>query len=459
MANLISMKERTLLIHSEIIKEYPDILEILEQNKNITRDLANSLPDKQKIFIFTLLNQIVKQAINEWKSDPKQVEDRGKDSSNWKRCSLDNQPNRYIFFIINKLNQTVLNIGSECIKEFWYSWKDYFNGKNITQLKQDATRFRLLNELNNKIPGITRTIDQWNNFTENYEIILPKSIEKPYKELGLKASRLYQEYLDEKVDLSCVAQIVDILNERTEIIKLIDEYSSKNINDKFIPKKSIRSWLKNNSLSNVIDMLKEDGRITWGTAHRIMEPEFMKFVVSELNSNIEKLGFSIISIDSSRKGYILEALRRQKIRLFSHHSDLIKFCGWLLFNEEPIYEFTLNNLMKYSITNDQSSLESIIASLGRISSRYHIELEVEHSHVDQNELLIHNILMGEYYFGNLKEIAENYKGLVIDRKSISEEEFIKYIQSITGKRYDKDEIKDIRKVREDLSKERYKRYQ
>jgi hypothetical protein len=117
MANRLQMRDRTLLLHSEVIKQFPEILKIIGENVKITDELISSLSHDNKNFFDNVLNQVLKQAISEWKGDPEKIEDTGPDPSKRKRCSLENNPNRYIFYIVNKLNGTSLNVGSECIND------------------------------------------------------------------------------------------------------------------------------------------------------------------------------------------------------------------------------------------------------------------------------------------------------------------------------------------------------
>lgn len=451
MSKTVKMKERTLLIHSEVIRQYPDILELLEQNKNITKEFISGLPERQKNFFENMLFPTLKIAIDEWEGDPKRVQDKGSDPSKWMRCSLDNVKNRHIFYIENKINKTSLNVGSECIKHFWDSWKYDYKGKNITQLKKEATRNRLLSDLNDVITGIHRIISEWNNIIDNCEIIIPNRIEKPYLELGNKASKILEDYLEEKIDINCSEQLKEILEKQKKLINQIDSYISMNINKKFIATKAIRSWLQNHGQKNVIEMLKNDGRITWGTAHRIEEPLFMKFLVTELNPKMMEIGFKI-DVAHYKNGYILEAVNIDKVQLFAKHSSLIKFCGYLLFDEKPIDEFNLDNLLKCCKVIDKDEMVSVLLILNRIASKYHYDFEIENSNIEGYELTIHSILTAERYIGNMKEIIDKYTGLAVGSKLISEEEFIEFIENIPGKRYSKEEFKDYREMQKGFNR-------
>lgn len=446
MANRLQMRDRTLLLHSEVIKQFPEILQIIEENVKITDELISNLTEDKKNFFDNILNQVLKQAISEWKGDPEKIEDTGPDPSKRKRCSLENNPNRYIFYINNKLNGTSLNVGSECINHFWGSWGSNFEGKTMAQLKRDAGRLRLLSDLNDKIPGIGRIIDRWNLPVSDCEIILPRSLEKPYLDLGKQASIIFENYLCEKEHGDYENQLRNILEQRNILVSEIEEYVLRKSPEKYIPKKEVRSWLRSNRLVQVLDMLIDDGEITWRTAYRIEEPSFMKSIMDEINHGMKDLGLRVVSLDVARRGYVLETIGNDKVQLFSKHHDLIFYCGWLLFSEKPIEEFSRANTIQRCKLNSEADIDAVLRGLKYITSKF--EIELEDADYESEEVAIFDNKTGKYVLSNFKELTEEFKGLVIGAKDKTDADLKKYIENIPGKRYSKVELEDLRRMRE-----------
>lgn len=449
MEKLLLMKERALLLYSEVIKQFPDILEIIQDNKDITDKFVKTLPKDKQNFFNNMLKQVLKQAISEWKGNPKKIEDMGPNKNNWKNCSLDNVPNKMIFYIFNKINGTELNVGSECIKHFWTSWSSDYNGKSIQQLLKDASQVRLMNDLNEAIPGVFRTIDNWNSIINNCEIIIPQRLEDPYTDLGKKASEILNDYLNEKVDLDYIQQLKSILKEQKKLIQGIEEYIQEKSSEKHIPKREVRTWLKIQGQSKVIDMLKKDGYITWGTAHRIGEPTFLKSLIPDLNNGLKDLGFKISDIDKRRSGYILDSLN-ERIKIFSKHNELIMFCGWLAFNEKPIDNFTLENLLTHCSLNENADVQYILDSI-----KYNYRINYDDVDFEYNEVFIYDKSTGKYVQDKAAQFANRFKGLIFGAKDITVNQLEDYIRKLPGVRYTKDEISQLQHQRHVFNKEKY----
>ena len=451
MATRLPMRDRTLLLNSEIIKQFPEIKRIIEETVKISDEFVSNLPEDKKNFFDNVLNKVLKEAISEWKGDPEKIEDTGPDRSKRKRCSLENNPNRYIFYINNKLNGTSLNVGSECINHFWESLSSNYEGKTIAQLKRDAGKIRLLSDLNDKIPGISRIIDSWNLPVSDCEVILPRFLEKPYLDLEKKASRLFDDYLNGKEECNYAEELKLILENQRELICGIEQYTLEKSSNKFVPKKEVRIWLNNQGLTKVIDKLKDDGIIKWPTAHRIAESSFMNSLIPTLNTKgIMNLDLKIISADERRSGYIVEATK-SKMNLFIKHKDLIFDFGWLIFDdEEPLEELSLESLLKYCSINDKKDILNFLDFM-----TYRHGISFEEVDLESNEVFVFDEYVGKYVSTKPLQLANKFKGLVIGAKDITSKEFLNYIKNLPGSRYSKSELEELRLNRWEFNIEKF----
>lgn len=450
---LLMMKEHNLLLQSEVIKQYPEILKVLEENDVISDELVICLPDKHRNFFDNILKQVLKQAIAEWKGDKRYPsEDVGEDKENWTRCSLDNQPNRYIFYIFNQLNGKSLNVGSDCIHHFFDGKLD---GKSVMQLKNEATRIKRLNDLNEKIPGLEKIINNWKTIIDNSPIIITKHIETPYIDLGNKAFNLLNEYLsgkDQYTDFE--EEFRKILTQREPIIREIETYIKGNLNKKFIPTREILLWLKNKGEGKVIETLKKDGIINWGTSHRIEEPGFMNSILPDLNNGLENIGFFASEVDTKRNGYIIRPKKKHQIILFSKHKDLIFNFGWIVFNEEPIEKLTVESILKYCNLYNEEAIYAVIRELENLTYKGEIKIKVELTDFEYNEIFIETT-SGNYVLLNLKETVERFKGVVVDITKFSLKDMVNHVNNTTTKRYSKSELKELRRTREEYNLRQY----
>lgn len=449
----ILMRERRLILDSEIINDYPDIKAILEENKRINQDFINKLPQKHKIFFKNILPFVLKEATNEWKGDEEKniCEDMGPDRSKWKRCSLDNRHNRYIFYIVNTLNGKRLNVGSCCIKQFW---EGELEGKTIKQMIEERKRLRLLSALDERFPDIARTINNWGAMLENFAVIIPYSFETPYLELGKDAKETIEHYLGGNHDgeHKLVERLDKIFHDQKVLLRNIQDHVAKVANDKFAPTKNIRVWLRTNpsaTTKEALNQIKKHGLITWSSAWRIEEYNFMQSLISDLNKALRQIGISIINIDRSRKGYILRCRGQKSIKLFAIHRELILDCGWVLFANEESRQLYLENIIKYCTIYEESSINEVIYKLNGVVKNRGIRFG--YPDFDHNEIDLFDEKTKTYMLLNLKKIAEEYKGLVIGCRDKHPKDLEQYISDYKGKRYSKEQLSDLRQSRKEFN--------
>lgn len=452
MKRAILMRERRLMLDSEVIKDYPRIRIILEENSKINQKLIDSLPQDQRDFFKNVLPFVLKEATNEWKGDVERnfCDDMGPDKHKWKRCSLDNRLNRYIFYIVNNLNGKRLNVGSCCIKRFW---DGKVEGKTIKQMMENRNKLKVLSTLEKNYPGITRDLDNWESYIDSFDVIIPYSLETPYLELGKKAKGLIERYLKKSdADLhKLVNEVGEIICEKEGLIDRIKDHVVLVRNNKFAPNKNIRTWLRANSSGTTreaLNEIKKCGLITWKSAWRIQEYSFMKSLIFDLNKTINQLGVTIINVDRSREGYILVARRQKNIKLFARHRDLILDCGWVLFDDEP-KSINLENIIKHCSLYEEKSINEVINKLNGIVKNKGIRFG--YPDFEQNDIDLFDGKTNTYLLCNLKKVAEEFKGLVLGCKNRQPKDIEQYIYNYKGKRYSKEQLRDLRQSRREFN--------
>lgn len=446
------MRERRLLLDSEVIKDYPEIQKVLVENGSINHKLIGTLPQKQRNFFINVFPFVLNVATSEWKRDNGKgvYEDMGPDENNWKRCSLDNTPNRHIFYIVNRVNGNRLNVGSSCILNFW---DGKIEGKPIKKIMEEGRELKLLNILEEKYPGITRTIENWNSYVDGLDVMLPNNLETPYFELGKKVKGLVRDYIKKgDCDLhKLVQEFAVIIREREKHINKIKDYVKKMECNRFAPNENIKNWLRANSSAATREAkneIKKCGLITWKSAWRIREYNFMKSIVPGLNKALERLDMVIAGIDRFREGYILVSKRQKNIKLFAKHGDLVKDCGWVLFGEDP-RPAILEKTIQYCCLYDDNSIYEVVSELN--TALKNKGLKFGHPDFDQNDVDIFNSKTNTYILCDLSGVAEKFKGIVIGCKDIQLKDLEKFVANYKGKRYTKGELRETRQIRRDYN--------
>lgn len=432
-------KDHVLLLNSEVTKDYPWFYQLLIDNEQITEEFAKNLPQNQQLFFENILNHVIKQAVSEWVGDENRpCEDMGTDKKNWKQCSLCGQPNRWIFYIINQLNSIRINVGRECVKHFGIN---VGRGRmTLEQLIKNAKRVSRMAKLNEKYPQLSQIIEGWDQYLDKLPIILPAYLEEPYLKYGEEARQLYEDYLDERRDESVLEEFRIIINNVKPLVKKIDQYIEENANDQYIPTREIGRWLTNKGDKTTLKMLKEDGRIRWRTAHRIEEPTFMKSIVPKLNQLLSSLGLNVEGVDSLQGGYVIQINASPGIRFLCKHKPLILDYGGLLFGQEVDVPLTLNRLVEISRIYDERSLVLIINEISKQIKGTGIALK-DYSY-EFNEIIVVDS-QGKYILANLRDLAEQFKGLAIGLNDKNAQDIALYINKIPGKRYSPSEMRNL----------------
>jgi hypothetical protein len=444
---VVRLKDRTLLINSQVIEDYPWLKKLLKENEIISNDDIALLPLEQQNFFQNMLATVIKQAVGEWKADDVYpTEDLGSDKTNWIRCALCHQPNRYIFYISNKLNSNSLNVGSECVKEFGIDLGH--KGMSADKLIKEAKKLKRMSDINLQFPGISRLINSWSNKLEEQPIIIPTRFESPYFEIGSKIKMLYEGYVERKLDEGIFEDIKRLLDESNELINAIEQYVKENISKKFVPSKNISDWLRRRGDFETIKMLKKNGRITWGTAHRIGEPQFVNSIIPDFNQSLKNINIRIEGADLDKEGYIITYLDFARIRFFCKHKDFVLDFGGLLFGEELIVPFKAETVIAKSRVLEETSKELIVDRIKEITRGAEAHIRNYDSKFD--EITIYEDLSSKYLVASMTAIVEEFKELALGLGDKTVEDFVAYINKLSVKRYTLKEIEDIEKLRREL---------
>ncbi|MCM3767827.1 hypothetical protein [Neobacillus niacini] len=207
MANklFLNQKDRTLLLISEITKDYDWFYQLLRENKRVTEELIEELPKKQKDFIQDILPLVKQNATNEWKESTQPMLDSGENREKWLKCRLCNTPTRYIHYIVNRKTRETINVGSECVKEY------AFNDKDINESRREAIEIRRLILLNESVKGINKIVENWKIDLEKYPVLIPSNLANKYLNIGLELSDLFDHFIKGKFKENTVERILHLV--------------------------------------------------------------------------------------------------------------------------------------------------------------------------------------------------------------------------------------------------------
>lgn len=387
----ISKKERNLLFYSQIeIEESSWLHEFLKQHERVRQEDIYKLPQYQKNFIRDMIGEVLQRASQEWAGDSSQpTDDLGDDKESWTTCSLCGQRNRYMFFIVNRLNHIKLNVGSECIKEFDFDLKAA--GGTVTQLKADMLRTQRKTRLNNTFPRIASIINAWRRGLDLYPVVIPLKLEKSYLDCGTEVTKVYDEYVKKKIGDEAFPKLRSLLQEREQLLREMDSYvATCDQKSPFTATRSIADWLISQGDRQTLQWLKEDGMITHRSVCRIMAPDLMKAVAIQLNPMMIKYLIRVSSHDDT--GYIFSLVNHDNIRLHVRHRDLLMEYGDWLFGKGAI-EITTSAMVVMSKIYGQRSVEHALLTIGKVISYSGYSIEEHDSQYNELDILDENTKM------------------------------------------------------------------
>lgn len=259
--SILSRDEISLLRNSEILKDtdlYGNLYNVLTQLPELKAvtisDLMEYGIDDKGITILTnTKGKLIDNVMQEWYVESKSAEDPDKKV----QCGLCNTPNRYLFYIRNRLSNTQLNVGSSCMKKFseieGYANHKYQLGK-IQRNQQQTARWI---KFHNKFPEAENIIDSANFYFDNLPILLPYKIYYHLEEAVRLLHIIHIQYVkydktpnDLQEDPFVLFE--DTINKYNRLKVKADDFIKKNINKPFVCKRPEIDWMKQNKKDQLL---------------------------------------------------------------------------------------------------------------------------------------------------------------------------------------------------------------
>lgn len=414
----------------------PDLRNFLETAKDLKENQLKKLPPEMQNFYRNLLNRFLMEARDEWRKKKENYCDyRGDNKKDWIHCSLCNEPNKYIFYIVNQYNGNELNVGCECVKNF-----DKVQGE--LQKYRTGKKLAYLVKIEDKFPGIDSQVENWKHDLDNFPFVT-KPLEDSYLKLGERLNKIYNGYLSGKYNFDqTVIEIGKILSEKAQLLSNIDDFITKNKND--IPTRNIMTWLKSRGERDLIERLKKEEKITWQTAFKIEEPDFMKSLIPKLNKVLQNIDVTILKLDPLQSGYVLD-VNGTKSLLFIKYRDIMRDFGWSIFPGELVYmEVTAENIISRSSLYDDNSIDVFLSRLSTKLNNplfriYQYDVEVNQIHFLENNKDIVSV--------DLKPFVEKFKSLIFKTDKQSYTDVIDFVKHLPNKRISIEDFKELKNNR------------
>lgn len=283
--SILSRDEISLLKNSEELKNselYGNLFDILSQIENpeaitLSELISIGLNHNGITILKNNKKSIIDNINREWYVESKSAEDPNKKI----RCGLCNTPNRYLFYIKNRLNNQQLNVGSHCMTKF-PEIEGYANHKyQLAKIQRSQRETARWLKFHDKFPNAEDIIDSANYYFDNLPILLPYEIYFPLKNVVFQLHVIYNKYIKygttpTKTSKTSFELFNENINSFYKLKGLSDNFIESNLNKPYICKQAEIEWmLENKKLSLLEEISKNKGSYSMQTIGKVTSINFI----------------------------------------------------------------------------------------------------------------------------------------------------------------------------------------
>lgn len=379
--SVLSLDEINLLRNSEEPKNEQlygnlyNVLNSLNSHKALALDEMDSLNDVGKAALTYNKESLIDSVKKEWYTeavsdiDPKQKI----------RCGLCNTPNKYLFFIRNRINNNRLNVGSLCMTKFpgIEGYTEYKQQLNHIQKNQKVILRRT--EFHAAFPDVQNIIESSSKYFNSLPILLPKDLYYPLKEVVSRIEIIYNQYVIHgkkpfETTFGSLKLFQLAIDQYNKLKQQANKFVQENISDPFVCKRAEIDWLISNNKEYLINEISSNnGRYTKLTISNIYSYEFIRnnFEIFTSKNTATQLKISMpadkfetnIYVSFNKIGYNPSVAFKIRFEDF-----MLKIGGQSLFDEQFIYSGK-EILSISSVVNSRANLESVLAYIANIMNR------------------------------------------------------------------------------------------
>lgn len=302
---LVSLKDRQLVLNSEAVKKYPNIENLLQKYEVIYEsdfEDTDDFNDEAQTFFRYSFAELRDEASREWYRIAVENEEISANKDTRIHCSLCRTPNRYIFYIKNKLNKSEMNVGSDCIEKF----KNLNDGNDIATIRvlkrkreSEFRRIDRINTFNAKYPNVESKIKAWKTDYENLPILMPAHIHNRFQELINESQMFYINYINGRLQKSTLDMFEKFIEDYKKQVIDIEKWIEENQNKRFICDREIAIWLQEKNQSKFLDqIIRDDGYYTKVSIDYIYEDNFINKFIDEFRLMIKEQYWTLEKISN-----------------------------------------------------------------------------------------------------------------------------------------------------------------
>lgn len=364
---LITQQEMVLIKNSEEVKNtdiYGNLYDCLDiYTKLSVKDIEQNIvfDDKAKVVLSSVENKtlMMNRIMEEWYSS------KDCDISETKiNCQLCGSPNKYIFYIHNRNNDSDLHIGSECVKKFPDIVGIKQQQKKLSQIQKQNEERRRKIEFEVLEGDELGFIEEAEEKFKTFEIMLPYDL---YNELidTLKQLNLSKSsYIKSGGNLNRIIEKFDLLKRKyNNLYNEAETYYNKAKNSVLICDRNTSNWLLKNNSILWKRISKNGGMFELETLKKI---DLDSFVISKLPLFRGCLNDADIKILDVSKKHIKFSVKNSRynspITFFMTIKSFMETIGCYCLTDAN-YKFSKENIKNISIDKTNNNFVTLYSSV------------------------------------------------------------------------------------------------
>lgn len=313
------------------------------------------------------------------------------DSDKEVRCGLCNTPNKYIYYIRNRINNNTLNVGSTCIQKFPGISGYTERRKQLNSIVNNNRMVERRNAFHDAIPDIDLILEDCNTYLDSIPIAIPFGLYYDIKDTIVELRQIYNSYI--KNGKYKTGNVYDRFNREYSYYNILKGRVKDHINvygdNQFICRKPEMDWLSENNERILIKIQSNNGLYDIETIKHVYSESFVKEKIKQIMTHADLVNMNVLNIANSsvRISYSKSGYNNDIVMSIPLSSFMSQIGSRALF--EHNYEFNDKDLINIAIINNSSSnLQSIILYIKNILIELGYALLIDY---DRDSLILYKI--------------------------------------------------------------------
>ena len=378
---LITQKEMVLIKSSNEIKDvdlYGNLYNCLESYDKLSiADLDNNIvfDKKARVVLLNLENKEVmkRKIMDEWYSakDPEI-------SDTLIKCQLCGRPNRFIYYIHNKVLDTELHIGSDCVKDFSDIAGIKQHRKQFAQIRKEQDQQKRKIEFEVLEGNEIGFIEEAENKFKEFPIMLPYKLYNEIKDVLYQLNLSKTTYIKNGGDIDEIYTTYCMLKERFQ--KLFDQanrHFETVRNNVLVCDRETAEWLSINNHSVWEKVAKQNGILSAETLMKIYDDRYIKKVIGTILKHLKDKDIRLLRISKSFIHFSIQNSRYVYAVTFTvPNKKFMESIGCYALTDTH-YSFGKENLQDISIEVSNSNYNAIYNSVFKILNKHGYDFIIE----------------------------------------------------------------------------------